>query len=181
MCWITFQGNCPYYDDSVIQDASILYLHILTYGLLLFFNLCCRKYLREKELLSSISLPQPRCDTCHFCSFIWSEIFTGGDICKGMLLSHKKEHIWVSSNEVDEPRAYYTGWSKSEREKQILYVNAYIWNLEAWYWWICSQSSNRDTDIEDRLMDKGGHLLVYVNREPMGIWCTTQGTQTGAL
>ena len=33
------------------------------------------------------------------------------------LLSHKKEHIWVSSSEVDEPRAYYTEWSKSERER----------------------------------------------------------------
>ena len=30
----------------------------------------------------------------------------------------KKEYIWVSSNEVDEPGAYYTGWSKSERERQ---------------------------------------------------------------
>ena len=29
---------------------------------------------------------------------------------------HKKEHSQVSSNEVDEPRAYYTEWSKSERE-----------------------------------------------------------------
>ena len=28
----------------------------------------------------------------------------------------KKEHIWVSSDEVDEPRAYYTEWSQSERE-----------------------------------------------------------------
>ena len=28
----------------------------------------------------------------------------------------EKERIWVSSNEVDEPRAYYTEWSKSERE-----------------------------------------------------------------
>ena len=26
----------------------------------------------------------------------------------GILLSHKKEHIWVRSNEVDKPRAYYT-------------------------------------------------------------------------
>ena len=26
--------------------------------------------------------------------------------------------IWVSSNEVDEPRAHYTEWSKSEREEQ---------------------------------------------------------------
>ena len=32
-----------------------------------------------------------------------------------ILLSHEKEHIWVSSNEVDEPRAYYTEWNKSER------------------------------------------------------------------
>ena len=32
-------------------------------------------------------------------------------------LSHKKECIWVSSNEVDEPKAYYTEWNKSERER----------------------------------------------------------------
>ena len=35
-------------------------------------------------------------------------------IHNGISLSHKKEHIWVSSNEVDEPRTYYTKWSKSE-------------------------------------------------------------------
>ena len=29
----------------------------------------------------------------------------------------KNERIWVSSNEVDEPRTYYTEWSKSERER----------------------------------------------------------------
>ena len=28
-------------------------------------------------------------------------------IHNGILLSHKKEHIGVSSNEADEPRAYY--------------------------------------------------------------------------
>ena len=37
----------------------------------------------------------------------------------GILLSHKKEHIWVSSHEVNEPRAYCSAWSKSEREKQM--------------------------------------------------------------
>ena len=26
-------------------------------------------------------------------------------------------------------------WGKSEREKQILCINAYIWNREKWYWW----------------------------------------------
>ena len=73
-------------------------------------------------------------------------------IHNGILLSHKKEYIWVSSNEVDEPRAYYTEWSKSERERQILY-NAYIRNLEKWYWRIDLQSSNGETDIQNRLMD----------------------------
>ena len=37
-------------------------------------------------------------------------------IRNGILLSHKKEYIWVSSNEVDEPTTFYTEWSKSERE-----------------------------------------------------------------
>ena len=40
-------------------------------------------------------------------------------IHNGISLSYKKEHIWVSANEVDEPRAYYTEWSKSEKERQI--------------------------------------------------------------
>ena len=49
----------------------------------------------------------------------------------GILLSYKKEHTWVSSNGVDETGAYYTEWSESEREIQILYINTYIWNLES--------------------------------------------------
>ena len=61
-----------------------------------------------------------------------------------VFLSHKKECIWVSSNEVDEPRTYYTEWTKSEREKQILFINVYIWNLERWYWWTYLQGSIGD-------------------------------------
>ena len=38
-------------------------------------------------------------------------------IHNGILLSHNKERIWVSSNEVDEFKAYYTEWSKSESER----------------------------------------------------------------
>ena len=37
-------------------------------------------------------------------------------IHNGIWLSHKKDLIWVSSNEVDEPRAYHKEWSKSERQ-----------------------------------------------------------------
>ena len=38
-------------------------------------------------------------------------------IHNGILLGHKKECIWVTSDEVDEPRTYYTEWSESERER----------------------------------------------------------------
>ena len=38
-------------------------------------------------------------------------------IPNGILLNHKKEHIWVSSDEVDEPRTYYTESSESEKER----------------------------------------------------------------
>jgi len=31
---------------------------------------------------------------------------------------------------MDEAWAYYAEWSDSQRERQILYINAYIWNLE---------------------------------------------------
>ena len=41
-----------------------------------------------------------------------------------LLLSYKKECIWVSSNEVGESGASYTDWSKSERERQILHINS---------------------------------------------------------
>ena len=44
---------------------------------------------------------------------------------------------------------------KSEREKQTWYINAYMWNLEKWYRWTCSQSRNRDTDIENIWISKG--------------------------
>ena len=38
-----------------------------------------------------------------------SRVFSSHEIS----LSYKKDHIWVSSNEVDETGAYYSEWSKS--------------------------------------------------------------------
>ena len=76
-------------------------------------------------------------------------------IHNGILLS-TKEHIWVSSNEVDEPGAYYTEWSKSETESQILCISTYIWNLERWYQWSYMLGSKGDTDVENRLLDSEG-------------------------
>ena len=35
-------------------------------------------------------------------------------------------------------------------------INAYIWNLEKWYWWNYLQGRNGDTDIENKLVDPVG-------------------------
>ena len=40
----------------------------------------------------------------------------------------------------------------TEREKQM-YINAYVQNLEKWYWWTYFQGRNRDADLENRLVD----------------------------
>ena len=83
----------------------------------------------------------------------WMDNEAVEQIYKGLLFNQKKECIWVGSNEVDEPRADYREWSKSE--KQISYINAYIWNLERWCWWTHLYGSNGDTDTENRLVDTG--------------------------
>ena len=57
-------------------------------------------------------------------------------VYNGLLLSYKKEHIWVSSNEADKPRSYYTEWSKPERKTYHTLMHIYIWNLYIIYAYI---------------------------------------------
>ena len=52
--------------------------------------------------------------------------------------------------------SYYTEWSKSEREKEISYSNAHIWNLERWYWWTYLQGRNRDSEKRINLWTQWG-------------------------
>ena len=78
-------------------------------------------------------------------------------IYNGILLSHKKERNLVICWDVDGSRDCHTEWSKSEREKQISYINSYMWILEKWYRWTGLQVRNRETDVENKRMDtKGG-------------------------
>jgi len=62
--------------------------------------------------------------------------------------------------DVDGPRDYHTGWSKSEREEQISYTNT------KWYRSIYLQSRNRDTDIEN----KHGHQGREEEVDESGNW-----------
>ena len=59
----------------------------------------------------------------------------------------------------------HTEWSKSEREKQILYINAYMWNLEKWHWWTYLQGRNKDTDVENGRVDTAGEGEGGMNGE----------------
>ena len=54
------------------------------------------------------------------------------------------------------------------REKPILYINPYMWNLKKWYRWSSLQSRNRDSDVENKHMDTKGEEGGGMNWE-MGI------------
>ena len=53
-------------------------------------------------------------------------------IHNGILLSYKIECICVSPNEVGEPRAYYTEWSKSKRDKKCIFDSLSSFRNQAW-------------------------------------------------
>ena len=58
----------------------------------------------------------------------------------------------VNSSEVNVPRAHL----QSEASQRKTNMNSHVWNLEKWYWWTYLQSRNRDSDIEDGLVDTVG-------------------------
>ena len=67
----------------------------------------CTPMFTAAVLMTATTWMQPRCPlTDEWIKTLWY-IYTM-DIYNGLLLSHKKESISVSSNEVDEPKAYYT-------------------------------------------------------------------------
>ena len=88
---------------------------------------------------------------------------------------------------------------KSEREKQILHIDACIWNLEGWYWWSYLQGRNRGTDVKNRLVDtrrgwdelRAEHWCLYsitrktiANRELLDhrgspAWCSVTTQRSG--
>ena len=48
----------------------------------------------------------------------------------GILLSHIKEWNTGIYSNMDGPRDYHTKWSKSERDRKILYDITFMWNLK---------------------------------------------------
>ena len=71
-----------------------------------------------------ILYPQPMLEDIILISE-WHQIYNG------ILLSHGKESIWVSPNEVDEHRVYYTEWSQKEKNNYhiLICICIYIYGL----------------------------------------------------
>ena len=70
-------------------------------------------------------------------------------IYNGILLSHRKERNNAICSNLDGPRDYHTKWSKSDRERQILYDITYMWILKT----NTNESIYKtDSQIENKLM-----------------------------
>ena len=82
-------------------------------------------------------------------SKLWETVKDMEAWCATVHGGHKKLDITEQLNNNKE-------WNKSERKKQILYINAYIWNLEKWYWWTYLQGRNTDVNVEDTLVGTAG-------------------------
>ena len=78
----------------------------------------------------------------------------------GILLGRKKQWIGIIGSDVDGPRVCHTEWSMSEREKQLSYINAYMWSWEKQYRWTYLQDRNRDADVQNGHVDTKGQERV---------------------
>ena len=67
--------------------------------------------------------------------------------------------------DVDGPRDRQREQRKTEREKQVSYINTCMWNLEKRYRWSYLQSRNRDAGAENKCTDtKGGRGEEWTGR-----------------
>ena len=119
------------------------------------FESVLMKWMNQEPIIQN-EVSQKEKDKYCILIHIYGKSHGRGGLCHGVAKSRTRLSDWTELNEVDEPRAYCTEWSKSERERQILYINACVWNLERWYWWTHLQGSSRDADIENRLVDTVG-------------------------
>ena len=86
-------------------------------------------------------------------------------IHSGILLSHKNKQKCAICRDADRPRHCHTEWSKSEREKQISYINSCMWNLEKWYRWSHLQGRNNDCSYQSSAEGYDPLLVSVVTNE----------------
>ena len=74
----------------------------------------------------------------------------------GILLSHKKNTFeLVLMRRINLEPILQHEVSQKEKNKYLILMHIYIWNLEKWYWRVYLQGSNRETSLKNRVMDMG--------------------------
>ena len=118
--------------------------------------------------------------------------------CNGISLSHKKEWSNAIRSNMDGPRDCCTEWRKSERERQISYNVAHMWNLEKCHRWTYLQAEIESQMYKTNLWLPKGELTgggtnwetgidIYThwdctqNRSLMRSYRIAQGTLLNAL
>ena len=88
-------------------------------------------------------------------------------IYNGILFSHTRERNNAICSNMDGPRDYYTKWSKSNRERQILYDITYMCNLKKdTNELIYRREANSQTSKTNLWLPKGKE----VGRDKLGVW-----------
>ena len=89
-----------------------------------------------------------------FMGFARQEYWSGAPLPSPnrILLSHKKNEIYVMCGNMDGPRSYHTEFSKSDKERQITYDITYVESKNTIQMNLFT-NRNRLTDIESKLME----------------------------
>ena len=85
-------------------------------------------------------------------------------LCLVLPLPHKHTGVLTIPKELKASRDKKT----KPKTTKPLYINAYKWDLEKWYWWTYLQGRNRDAAIEKRPVDTVREREGGINWEQRG-------------
>ena len=85
----------------------------------------------------------------------WCDLPMAQDYTRNKLFLTKRQNTDARTDQGDERRVCHTE-GRTSGENQTLCSNAYMWNLERWHRWSQWQGMNRDTDVENILVDTAG-------------------------
>ena len=96
---------------------------------------------------------------------MWDYLYIYIKLNTTQLLSHRKEWNNAICSNMDGPRDYHTKWSKSDRERQILYDITYIWNLKIVQMDLFTKLKQTHRHSKQIMVTKGEG-----GRDKLGVW-----------